>query len=242
MNNTNRVNNSIKYTSANYTGLTFGGLYSLGGVAGETGRNQIWSLGAGYSNGPLVLGAAYLNIRDPTIASSATTRRLHAVRCHVAGYLGLHFGQHVPGDRCRRRVHVRRCNDRRNVFEHQVQEPGAAAASPFAGQTATFHNAEINFKYQLTPALLVGAAYDYTQGSEINDNSRAQVPPGFAGHRLFPVEAHGLLCDRRLSARFGRHVGDERRDGYPCCRIHQQSDAFGEPESADGSRRYSHKF
>ena len=75
LNNDYRVNNSIKYTSANYNGLTFGGVYSLGGVAGETGRNQIWSLGAGYNNGPLVLGAAYLNARNPAArASSATTR------------------------------------------------------------------------------------------------------------------------------------------------------------------------
>ena len=29
---------------------------------------------------------------------------------------------------------------------------------------ANFKNAEINFKYQLTPALLLGAAFDYTKG------------------------------------------------------------------------------
>src|SRR6201996_94865 len=64
-NNANRVNNAIKFTSANYAGLTFGGLYSLGGIAGQTGRNQIWSGGVGYSNGPLVLGAGYLNVHNP---------------------------------------------------------------------------------------------------------------------------------------------------------------------------------
>jgi predicted porin len=30
--------------------------------------------------------------------------------------------------------------------------------------TASFNNAEINAKYQLTPSLLVGTAYDYTRG------------------------------------------------------------------------------
>src|ERR1700761_1615160 len=49
LNNDYRVNNSIKLTSNNYNGLTFGGLYSLGGVAGETGRYQILSLGRGYA-------------------------------------------------------------------------------------------------------------------------------------------------------------------------------------------------
>jgi predicted porin len=55
-NNAYRTNNAIKFTSVNYAGLTFGGMYSVGGVAGDYSRNQTWSLGAGYTNGPLVLG------------------------------------------------------------------------------------------------------------------------------------------------------------------------------------------
>jgi predicted porin len=62
---------------------------------------------------------------------------------------------------------------------------GASYASPFKGQTATFNNAEVNFKYQLTPALLVGAAYDYTRGSEVNGNSRAQYHQGALGVDYF---------------------------------------------------------
>ncbi len=68
MNNSNRVNNAIKFTSANYAGFTFGGLYSLGGIAGQFNRNQIWSVGAGYSQGPLQLGAGYLNVKDPNFS------------------------------------------------------------------------------------------------------------------------------------------------------------------------------
>jgi predicted porin len=60
-----------------------------------------------------------------------------------------------------------------------------AALAAFRGQTATFNNAEVNFKYQLTPALLVGAAYDYTRGSEINGASRAQYHQGALGVDYF---------------------------------------------------------
>ena len=80
MNNSNRVNNAVKYTSANYAGFTFGGLYSLGGVAGQFNRNQIWSVGVGYTQGPLQLGAGYLNVKDPNFsffgnnATSSATR------------------------------------------------------------------------------------------------------------------------------------------------------------------------
>ncbi|RBB94738.1 porin, partial [Pseudomonas sp. MWU12-2115] len=60
-NNAYRVNNAVKFTSQSYGGFTFGGLYSFGGQAGQFSKNQVWSLGAGYNNGPLVLGVGYLN-------------------------------------------------------------------------------------------------------------------------------------------------------------------------------------
>ncbi|MGG2352390.1 hypothetical protein ACE4Z7_24635, partial [Salmonella enterica] len=46
----------------------------------------------------------------------------------------------------------------------QFKNIGALAGLPAvgAGGTAKFHNAEINFKYQITPTLLAGVAYDYT--------------------------------------------------------------------------------
>jgi predicted porin len=62
---------------------------------------------------------------------------------------------------------------------------GASFASPFRGQSATFNNGEVNFKYQLTPALLVGAAYDYTRGAQIDGESRAQYHQGAVGVDYF---------------------------------------------------------
>src|SRR5215469_1174898 len=43
-NNSYRTNNTIKYASANYAGLTFGGTYSFGGTAGDFSHNQIFSV------------------------------------------------------------------------------------------------------------------------------------------------------------------------------------------------------
>ena len=75
LNNSARVNNAIKLRSQNYGGLSFGGVYSLGGVAGSPARNQIWSLGAGYGSGPLLLGMGYLNVRNPIPRSTAPASR-----------------------------------------------------------------------------------------------------------------------------------------------------------------------
>ena len=59
-NNPFRVNNSVKYSSANYNGLTFGGLYGFSNKAGDFANNRAFSAGVNYANGPLTVAAAYL--------------------------------------------------------------------------------------------------------------------------------------------------------------------------------------
>jgi predicted porin len=58
---TARVNNSIKYTSANYAGFTFGALYGFGGQPGSLKAQSTWSVGGSYANGPLHLGVGYVH-------------------------------------------------------------------------------------------------------------------------------------------------------------------------------------
>jgi predicted porin len=189
LNNDYRVNNSIKFTSNNYNGLTFGGLYSLGGVAGETGRNQIFSLGAGYANGPLVLGAAYLNVRNPNVSffGNSTSGTVSTTTSNVAspvfsGYGSANTYQVIAAGGAYTFGAATIGGTYSNI---KFMNLGASYASPFAGQTATFNNAEINFKYQLTPALLIGTAYDYTRGSKIEGDSAAQYHQVSAGVDYF---------------------------------------------------------
>lgn len=192
-NNAYRTNNTVKYTSANYGGLTFGGTYSFGGVAGNVTSNQIWSLGAGYNNGPLVLGVGYLNARTPsasgglfnnggttTAANAAVTTPSYAGFAsantyQVIGAGGAYtFGAATIG--------ATYSNIRFGNLGASYTSPGLAQ---YKGQSATFNNAELNFKYQLTPALLIGAAYDYTRGVEIAGASRAQYHQGAIGVDYF---------------------------------------------------------
>lgn len=56
---TARVDNSIKYVSDSYGGFQFGALYGFGDQAGSLKRKSTWSIGAGYANGPLKIGAGY---------------------------------------------------------------------------------------------------------------------------------------------------------------------------------------
>jgi predicted porin len=184
-NNAYRVNNAVKFTSANYGGLTFGGLYSFGGVAGNFTRNQTFSLGAGYSNGPLVLGVGYLNARNPSsstglFGNNTTSGTPAAVTTPVyAGYAAANTYQVIGAG---------------GAYTFGAATIGATysnikfmnfTSGAFANQTATFNNAELNFKYQLTPALVLGAAYDYTRGSKISGGSAAKYHQGALGADYF---------------------------------------------------------
>ncbi|UVE66600.1 porin [Burkholderia pyrrocinia] len=184
-NNAYRVNNAVKFTSQSFGGFTFGGLYSFGGQAGQFSKNQVWSLGAGYNNGPLVLGVGYLNARTPGnfggMFNNGSTAATTAVSSPVYG------------------AYANNANTYQVIGAGGAYTFGAAtigatysntkfkgfSVGPFVDQTATFNNGEINFKYQLTPALILGAAYDYTQGSKIDGNSAAKYHQGSLGVDYF---------------------------------------------------------
>ncbi|MEX3935473.1 porin [Paraburkholderia phymatum] len=189
-NNAYRTNNAVKFTSANYAGLTFGGLYSLGGVAGDYSRNQVWSLGAGYNNGPLVLGVGYLNVRNPNVSffGNSTSGTVNPAVSNVSspvysGYGSAHTYQVIGAGGA---YTFGAATVGATYSYTRFYDLGSSFAAPgLTGQTALFNNAELNFKYQLTPALLVGAAYDYTHGSSLNGRDAAKYHQGSAGVDYF---------------------------------------------------------
>ena len=58
-----RVASSVKYRSPDIYGIHIGALYGFGGVAGDFTANSTMSFGIDYANGPLGLGAAFVNVR-----------------------------------------------------------------------------------------------------------------------------------------------------------------------------------
>jgi predicted porin len=186
LNNTNRVNNAVKYTSANYAGFTFGGLYSLGGNAGQFNRHQIWSVGVGYAQGPLQLGAGYLNVKDPNFSffgnnpsSSATASNMTGSRVY-SGYASAKTEQVISaGGAYTFGAATVGATYSNTQFKDVGTEAGTGLnTAGYTGGTGKFHNAEINFKYQLTPALLLGVAYDYTKGYGLGDAKYHQAMLG----------------------------------------------------------------
>lgn len=200
LNNTNRVNNAIKYTSQNLSGFKFGGLYSLGGVAGKFNTNQIWSGGISYANGPLNLAAAYLNVKNPNFsffgnnsASSTTASNMTGSQVYsgfasaktqeVVAVGGAYtFGAATLGG-------VYTNTQFRGLGQTAVT--GLPAGAPRSGN-AKFHNFEANFKYQVTPSFLVGAAYNYTKGYGVSDQ---KIHQGVIGADYFLSKRTDFYAD-----------------------------------------------
>jgi predicted porin len=200
MNNSNRVNNAIKYASANYSGITFGGLYSLGGVAGQFNRNQIFSGGVGYAQGPLTLGVGYFNVKNPNFSFFGNNSQSSTTGSNMSGsqvYSGFAsaktqqviaaggaytFGPATVGG-----------TYSNTEFKDlgQTAVAGQPAGSARSG-SAKFNNFELNFKYQLTPALLLGAAYDYTKAYSI---ANEKIHQGMLGVDYFLSKRTDLYAD-----------------------------------------------
>lgn len=162
LHNSRASNGTLKYTSVNHDGFTFGGTVSPNGVTGHPTQNIGWSVGAGLANGPLQFGIAYLRSKDPsysvfnqqrqTIANpfglDESTR--HSTLAAGGSYT---FGPAAIG------LTYSRTQD-----ELTVVMPNKATNSAMLRA----QNGEINLRYQVTPALLAGAGYGYTKMS-LND-------------------------------------------------------------------------
>lgn len=164
-NNSRRTNNAIKFRSIEYSGLTFGGVYSLGGVAGSFTTDQIYSLGAGYKQGPLAMGVAYLNVKNPAAslfgsnpADTATSNGLTGTPV-FSGYATAHSyqvigwgGSYALGPA---------------VFGATYSNIRFGDIAALGRSTAVFNDAEASFQYHVTRAFLAGISYNYTRGSEV---------------------------------------------------------------------------
>ena len=181
-----RVNNSVKYQSANYSGLTFGGLYGFSNQAGGFANNRAYSAGAQYANGPFKIAAAYLQLQNPNsnLSGGAMTDNGAGTNLVAKGAGATVQTQRTYGLGA-------------NYAIGPVTVGGAWTQSRFqfamGDSTARFNNYEVNARYALTPALALGAAYTYT------DVKGYTAGPNNNDHMKF--HQVGLQTDYALSKR-----------------------------------------
>jgi predicted porin len=170
LNNTFRVNSSVKYMSVDYRGFKFGAMYNFGGQAGDFNRFSGVGGGFSYANGPLALGAAYQSLQDPYISAyNNGANAAAALQSPVfSGYASARTLQIIVAGAAYRIGQATLGATYSNTQYQQLgADPGNAGATPHLSGTAIFNNFEVSIKYLLTPSFQVAASYNFTNGSSV---------------------------------------------------------------------------
>jgi predicted porin len=173
LNHSLRINNAVKYTSPTVAGFKVGAMYAFSNAT-NFGANRAYSAAVSYTNGPLKLAGAYLQMNGTKGTTSASAGAIDAAEAKgvnqggwsigadrmrsYGGGIGYTFGPATVGF-----VYTRA----------QYDNTGAFGST---GQIA-FNNFDVNLRYALTPAFSLGAAYVYTNASVSNPDSRHGTDP-----------------------------------------------------------------
>ncbi|GAB7539963.1 porin [Burkholderia sp. 3C] len=152
--------NAVKFESANYAGFHFGGSF---GFSNDTNfsNGRAWSVGAGYENGPLSVGAAY----DQSNNSALTNPNGAAADDSIPAGVHRTFGvgaHYVYGPAT---VGV--------LWTHSKVEDSRLAGVP---NDIRFDNIELNGTYALAPSLALLGGYTYTFGKTSGAGSASGSP------------------------------------------------------------------
>ncbi|MCC8404614.1 porin [Paraburkholderia sp. MMS20-SJTN17] len=196
-------NNSIKYISPSFGGLTVGGLFSLGGVAGNFSENKGFSLAATYAHGPLSLSAGYLELNQPLQAALGGT----------SGYIGDFSCANASASYCElqdaSRIRIFGAGgsyafDKLNValsYTHTRLSDSqyfASTARP-EGANISFDIAELNTTYAFAPDLQLGFAYIFNDAK----------PSGSSSTRIHQVNLGAVYSLSKRTALYAVAIGQK---------------------------------
>ncbi|WP_186032127.1 porin [Burkholderia gladioli] len=161
-----RINNAVKFSSANFSGVTFGALYGFSNQAGafagsapvtatppatsQPGSSRAYSFGLNYALGAFSIGAAYTDITFPAAEVPAFPTTLANVN---AG--GTNGGKDLRTFGIGTRYQL----DRAAVFALYTN----TRIEALNGTTTALDAVDVGGRYNFTPALSGGLAYTYTR-------------------------------------------------------------------------------
>lgn len=163
------VNDTVKYTSPVWYGVTVETMYAFSNKAGDFANNRSYGFALGYSQGPVNLAAGYLQFNNAgsgggAITTGDTSANFLAQRQRIWSLGGNYtYGPATVG----------------LVWSHtQLDNVGGVysfgtgtylgAADPSSGSldgSLRLDNFEVNAKYAITQAWSVSGAYTYTHGA-----------------------------------------------------------------------------
>ncbi len=153
--------NVIKFTSANFNGLTAAAMIGLGGQAGDSSTNRVLGFGANYVNGPLKIGAAY-NSANNKVLTLQSTMGLTS----LAGQDFAATGGTMPTNNVRN-MGIGASYNIDPVLLHtlftQTRIEGLVGS-------AKMNNAELGANFRITPAYSFNVGYTYSKLEDMKWN------------------------------------------------------------------------
>lgn len=166
------INNAVKYSSANYAGFQFGGLYGFSNDANGFSNGRAWSVGASYGNGPLNVAAGYLQTNNSgslgAANSAASTDENISARLQRTYGVGANYA-YGPAQ-------VGFVWTHSQIDGLSSLASGGTSLPGLDGLNLHLDNYEINGAYHLTPALAFVGSYTFTDGTVTGSGNGSNSP------------------------------------------------------------------
>jgi len=156
-----RLNNSVKWVSPVWSGVTAEAAYAFGGVAGSVGSGQSYSAALGYTAGPLSLAGGFLHVDNGNVnlstrgTSSADSFFNSSVNAAYASSRSINIaragGQYVVGPVTAGAA-------------YSYSEYSPDASSTFT-KSQKYQNGSVFALWQVSPEFQAIAGYNYTKSS-----------------------------------------------------------------------------
>ena len=213
LNNVARISNTVKYTSIDYRGFKFGGMYAFSNQAGGFNQNSGYSGGLAYGNGGFSFAAGYMQLDNSSSAGTAVTSAVSGAT--IGSGRRRVYGAGIGYTIAKLAVNLVVTQSK---YDSVTGVPTSILSTIPVGAYVRFNNFELNARYNFTPAWSVAAGYTYTQSRE-SGFSRA----GSLGSDSSPkYQLASLNTDYALSKRtdvylegiYGRVSGGSHLGGF----------------------------
>jgi len=174
LDNDMRFDNSVKFSSVSFNGVKFGAMYAFSGQPGAAGNNNAYSLGAHYAQGPVTLGAGYIQINRNAGDINATG----AISTSDGDGIANGGNQKIWGAAGQYKFANASVS---LVYTHSIVYNLQGLNFGYSGLTGSyikFDNFEINGRYFLRSDLSVSAAYTYTTAG-FSSSTKGNASPHF---------------------------------------------------------------
>lgn len=154
-----RLSNAVKFRTADYGGFSAEVMYAFSNAAGATNQNSAWSTGAGYVHGPLSLGVSVTKLNHPVSNESGAVGSSGSGSTSDFTALSNTF---VPGAVDSDLIVV--ASGAYQLGKVRLSLGYSHVQYDMATTVVRFDNYEADAMYSITPFLLFGGSFSYTDG------------------------------------------------------------------------------